>query len=144
MSTTITKPADVEHSWFIIDAQDQTLGRLATRIAVCLRGKHKPTFNTHVDTGDYVVVINAEKVKLTGNKLNAKLYHRYSGYSGGLHSLTAREVLDRDPTRVLTQAVKGMLPKNRLARQVIGKLKVYAGGEHPHIAQNPKPFPEYI
>ncbi len=144
MKTVSFNKENTEHLWYVIDAQNVVLGRMATEIANRLRGKHKPTFNTHVDTGDYVVVINAEKVKLTGNKLNAKLYHRYSGYPGGLHSLTAREVLDRDPTRVLTQAVKGMLPKNRLARQVIGKLKVYAGGDHPHAAQNPTPFPEFI
>jgi len=144
MSTTITRPATVEHDWYVIDAEDQVLGRLATRIATALRGKHKPTFQPHVDAGDFVVVVNAEKVKLTGRKLEQKEYYRYSGHPGGLKTRTAGQVLDEDPTRVITQAVKGMLPKNRLARQVIGKLKVYAGADHPHAAQQPKPFPEFI
>jgi len=144
MSTTITRPATVEHDWFVIDAEDQVLGRLATRIATALRGKHKPTFMPHVDTGDFVVVVNADKVKLTGRKLEQKEYYRYSGFPGGLKTKTAADVLENDPTRVITQAVKGMLPKNRLARQVISKLKVYAGAAHPHAAQQPKPFPEFI
>ncbi len=144
MSTTITRPANVERAWFVIDAEGQVLGRLATRIATALRGKHKPIFQPHVDTGDFVVVVNAEKVKLTGRKLEQKEYYRYSGYPGGLKVQTAAEVLERDPTRVLTQAVKGMLPKNRLARQAISKLKVYAGADHPHSAQQPKPFPDFI
>lgn len=144
MSTTITKPANVEHDWFVIDAEGEVLGRLATRIATALRGKHKPTFQPHVDTGDFVVVVNAEKVKLTGRKLAQKEYYRYSGHPGGLKVRTAGQVLEEDPTRVITQAVKGMLPKNRLARQVIGKLKVYAGADHPHAAQQPKPFPAFI
>jgi large subunit ribosomal protein L13 len=144
MSTTITRPATVERDWFVIDAEGEVLGRLATRIATALRGKHKPTFQPHVDAGDFVVVVNAEKVKLTGRKLMQKEYYRYSGYPGGLKVRTAAEVLDEDPTRVLTQAVRGMLPKNRLARQAISKLKVYAGTEHPHAAQQPKPFPDFI
>jgi large subunit ribosomal protein L13 len=144
MSTTITRPADVERGWYVIDATDQTLGRLATRIATVLRGKHKVTFQSHVDTGDFVVVVNAEKVKLTGKKLDQKFYYNYSGYSGGLKARSARELLNTYPDRVLTHAVKGMLPKNRLARQVLSKLKVYGGAEHPHDAQQPQPFPAYV
>jgi len=144
MSTTITRPADVERGWYVIDATDQTLGRLATRIATVLRGKHKVTFQSHVDTGDFVVVVNAEKVKLTGKKLDQKYYYNYSGYAGGLRARSARELLDTYPDRVLTHAVKGMLPKNRLARQVLSKLKVYGGAEHPHAAQQPQPFPAYV
>ena len=144
MSTTIARPATVQHGWFVIDAENEVLGRLATRIATVLRGKHKPTFTPHVDCGDFVVVINADKVRLTGNKLDAKQYHRYSGYPGGLRSRTAREVLDTHPERVLEAAVKRMLPKNRLSRQVFKKLKVYAGGEHPHAAQAPQQFPAHV
>ena len=144
MSTTLARPADTEHGWFVIDAQDQVLGRLATRVATVLRGKHKPTFTPHVDTGDYVVVINAANVKLTGNKLDAKKYRRYSGFIGGLKSSTAREVLEKDPTRVLRQAVKGMLPKNKLGSALISKLKIYPGAEHPHAGQQPKPFPGHV
>ena len=144
MSTTITRPADVERGWYVIDATDQTLGRLATRIATVLRGKHKVTFQSHVDTGDFVVVVNAEKVKLTGKKLDQKFYYNYSGYTGGLRARSARELLSTYPDRVLTHAVKGMLPKNRLARQVLSKLKVYGGAEHPHAAQQPQPFPAYV
>ena len=144
MATQSTKESEVNRDWFVVDAQDQTLGRIATRIATVLRGKHKVTFTPHVDTGDYVIVINADKVAFTGDKLDQKKYHRYSGYFGGLKSKTAREVLDTEPERVVTQAVKGMLPKNRLSRQVIKKLKVYAGPEHPHEGQQPKPFPETV
>lgn len=144
MSTTIAQPKDVQHGWYVIDAEGQTLGRLATRIATALRGKHKPTFTPHVDTGDHIVVVNVEKVVLTGRKLDQKFYHRYSGYPGGLRSTSARQVLAAHPERVLQAAVKGMLPKNRLARQVIKKLHLYSGGEHPHQAQQPQPFPEYI
>jgi large subunit ribosomal protein L13 len=144
MKTTITNEANVTRHWYIIDAKDQTVGRLATRIATVIRGKHKPTFSPHVDGGDYVVVINAEHVKLTGNKMDTKLYHNYSGYSGGLRSQTAREVLSKYPDRVLTAAVKGMLPKNRLSRQVIKKLKIYAGESHPHEGQQPQSFPSYV
>ena len=144
MSTTHARPQTVERDWFVIDAADQTLGRLSTRIATVLRGKHKVDFSHHVDCGDYVVVVNAEKVRLTGRKLDAKQYYRYSGYPGGLKSRTARQVLDEDPERVIRQAVKGMLPKNRLSRAVIKKLKIYPGGEHPHQAQQPQPFPEHI
>ena len=144
MKTTITNEANVTRHWYIIDAKDQTVGRLATRLAVVLRGKHKPTLSPHVDGGDYVVVINAEHLKLTGNKMDTKQYHQYSGYPGGLRSQTARELLSTYPERVLTSAVKGMLPKNRLSRQVIKKLKIYGGAEHPHDGQQPQPFPSYV
>jgi len=144
MSTYVAKPADVERSWFVVDASEFELGRLATRIATVLRGKHKPTFTPHVDGGDYVVVINADQVKLTGRKLDTKHYHSYSGYPGGLRSLDARSVRAEDPERVILQAVKGMLPKNRLSRQVITKLKVYGGADHPHGAQKPQPFPNVL
>lgn len=144
MSSTIAKPADVQHGWFVIDAENETLGRLATRIAVVLRGKHKPTFTPHVDTGDFVIVVNVEKVQLTGRKLDQKFYHNYSGYPSGLRSRNARELLATHPERVLEHAIRGMLPKNRLARQVIKKLKLYAGPNHPHVAQQPQPFPSFV
>ena len=144
MATQSTKASEVNHDWFVVDAEGQTLGRMATRIATVLRGKHKVTFTPHVDTGDYVIVINADKVALSGNKMDAKKYFRYTGYFGGLKSKTAREVVATEPERLVTQAVKGMLPKNRLSRQVIKKLKVYAGSEHPHEGQQPKPFPETV
>lgn len=144
MSTTIPNSQTVERTWYVIDAEDQILGRLATRVASVLRGKHKPTFAPHVDCGDYVVVVNADKVKLTGNKEAAKEYYRYSGYAGGLKVRTAAEVRAEEPERLITQAVKGMLPKNRLARDVISKLKVYGGGEHPHEGQKPEPFPAHV
>ena len=144
MKTTLVKPADVQREWFIVDAEGQTLGRLATRIATVLRGKHKIDFTPYVDCGDYVIVINAEKINLTGNKLDTKLYHQYSGYIGGLRSRTARDLLDTYPDRVITAAVKGMLPKNRLARQVLKKLRVYGGATHPHQGQNPQSFPSHI
>ena len=129
-------------SWYIADVDGLTLGRAATKIADVLRGKHRPTFTTHADAGDFVVVVNAEKVAVTGNKRQAKLYYRHSGYPGGLRSRTLAEQLDRRPTEVIRAAVKGMLPRNRLARQQLTKLKVYAGPEHPHEAQNPQPLPE--
>jgi large subunit ribosomal protein L13 len=144
MSTTNPTSETVERAWYVIDAEDQILGRLATRVATVLRGKHKPTFAPHVDCGDYVVVLNADKVKLSGNKEAAKEYYRYSGYSGGLKVRTAAEVRATNPERMIMQAVKGMLPKNRLAREVITKLKVYGGGEHPHAGQKPEPFPAYV
>ena len=144
MSTTIPSSESVERAWYVIDAEDVVLGRLATRVATVLRGKHKPTFAPHVDTGDYVVVVNAAKVQLTGNKDAATEYYRYSGYAGGLKVRTAAQLRDEDPERIITQAVKGMLPKNRLAREVIAKLKVYGGAEHPHGGQKPQPFPAYI
>ena len=144
MATQSTKASEVTHDWFVVDAEGQTLGRMATRIATVLRGKHKVTFTPHVDTGDYVIVINADKVTLSGDKMDSKKYYRYTGYFGGLKSKTAREVVATEPERLVTQAVKGMLPKNRLSRQVIKKLKVYAGSEHPHEGQQPKPFPETV
>lgn len=144
MSTTLARPATIERGWYLIDASGLTVGRLATRVAMVLRGKHKPTFTPYMDTGDFVVIVNAEKVVFSGRKLDQKQYHNYSGYPGGLRSRTAREVLANDPTRILTAAIKGMLPKNRLSRQVIKKLKIYAGAEHPHVAQQPQPFPAFV
>jgi len=134
------KPADVSRRWYVVDAEGQTLGRLATRIADTLRGKNKPGYTPHVDTGDFVVVVNAEKIRVTGNKLDQKRYYRHSGYPGGLRSRTLREQLERRPTEVIRKAVKGMLPRNKLANAQIRKLKVYAGAEHPHEAQNPAPL----
>ena len=129
-----------ERDWQLVDAEGKTLGRLATQIADVLRGKRKPTYTPHVDVGDFVVVINAEKIAVTGKKLDDKLYHRHSGYPGGLRTRTLREQLERRPTEVIRKAVKGMLPRNRLARAQITKLKVYAGPDHPHEAQAPKPL----
>lgn len=141
MRTYSAKPGEVSRQWYVVDASEYELGRLATRIATILRGKHKPQFTPHVDTGDFVVVVNASSVKLSGRKLETKSYHRYSGYAGGLHSIKANIVRAEDPERMIQQAVKGMLPKNRLSSQLIKKLKVYGGGEHPHAAQAPQPFP---
>ena len=140
MKTYSAKPGEVTREWYLVDADGKTLGRLATQIADTLRGKRKPQYTPHVDTGDFVVVVNAEKIQVTGNKLDQKRYYRHSGYPGGLRSRTLRDQLERRPTEVLRSAVKGMLPKNRLARQQITKLKIYAGPEHPHEAQNPKPL----
>ena len=136
------KPGEVTHGWYVVDAEGQTLGRLATRIADTLRGKGKAEYTPHVDTGDFVVVVNAEKIAVTGSKLDTKIYYRHSGYPGGIKQRTLREQLERRPTEVIRKAVKGMLPRNRLARRQITKLKVYAGPEHPHQAQNPEPLPE--
>jgi large subunit ribosomal protein L13 len=134
------KPGDVERTWHVIDATDVVLGRLATQVATLLRGKHKPTFAPHVDNGDFVIVINADKVALTGNKRETKLAYRHSGYPGGLRSVTYAELLAKRPERAIEKAVRGMLPKNSLAAQQLSKLKVYSGSEHPHAAQQPKPF----
>lgn len=134
------KPGEVERQWVVLDLDGQILGRAATEIAMILRGKKKPTFTPHVDTGDFVVVINAEKVKLTGNKLVNKRYYRHSGFIGNLKSTTAGEMLERHPDRVLREAVRGMLPKNTLGRALLKKLKIYAGPEHPHEAQKPSPI----
>jgi large subunit ribosomal protein L13 len=134
------KPGEVARDWYLVDAEGQTLGRLATRIADTLRGKGKPQYTPHVDTGDFVVVVNAEKIVVTGNKLDQKQYYRHSGYPGGLRSRSLRDQLERRPTEVLRRAVKGMLPKNRLAAKQLTKLKIYAGPEHPHEAQAPKPL----
>jgi large subunit ribosomal protein L13 len=140
MKTYSAKPGEITREWYLVDAEGKTLGRLATQIADTLRGKRKPQYTPHVDTGDFVIVVNADKIAVTGNKLDQKKYYRHSGYPGGLRERTLREQLDRRPTEVLRVAVKGMLPKNRLARQQITKLKIYAGPEHPHTAQNPRPL----
>jgi large subunit ribosomal protein L13 len=140
MKTYSAKPGEVAREWYLVDADGQTLGRLATLIADTLRGKRKPQYTPHVDTGDFVVVVNAEKIATTGSKLDQKLYHRHSGYPGGLSTRTLREQLERRPTEVLRTAVRGMLPKNRLARRQLTKLKIYAGPEHPHGPQNPRPL----
>ncbi len=140
MKTYSVKAGEIERDWYVVDAADQVLGRLATRIATVLRGKHKPIYSTHLDTGDYVVVVNAERVRLTGNKADQKEYFRHSGYMGGERFIPFRRMLDRYPDRVIKLAVKGMLPKNALGRQMLGKLRVYAGPEHPHAPQNPRPF----
>jgi len=138
--TYVAKPGEVEQNWFVVDATDKTLGRLATRIASVLRGKHKPEFTPHVDVGDFVIVVNAGKIKVTGRKLDQKLYHRHTGYPGGLRSISLREQLNRHPERVIEKAVKGMLPRGPLGRRMFKKLKVYEGTEHPHQAQQPEPL----
>jgi large subunit ribosomal protein L13 len=138
MRTYVPKEGEVTRDWVVMDAADQVLGRLATEAARILRGKHKPEFTPHLDTGDFVVIVNAERVKLTGAKLDQKVYYRHSGRPGSLKSETARERLDKYPERVIQAAVWGMLPKNRLGRKLLRKLKVYAGPEHPHAAQQPK------
>ena len=140
MKTYVATPANRQRDWYVVDADGQTLGRLATRIADTLRGKLKPEYTPHCDTGDFVVVVNAEKIVVTGKKGTDKLYWRHSGYPGGIRSRTLNEMLDRRPEEVIRKAVQGMLPRNRLARQQIRKLKVYAGPEHPHAAQQPKPL----
>lgn len=140
MKTFIAKPAEIEHSWYIVDAEGQTLGRLASQIAAVLRGKHKPIFTPHVDCGDYVIVINAEKIHVTGQRLQQKKYYRHSGYPGGLSEISLADQLERFPTRPVELAVKGMLPKNKLGRKMFKKLKVYAGSEHEHAAQQPVPM----
>jgi len=138
VKTHAVKAKEIERRWYVVDAEGKTLGRFATQVAVVLRGKHKPTFSTHLDVGDFVIVINAEKIRVTGNKLNTKRYYRYSGYLGGLKSVVLSEQLEKHPDRVITHAVKGMLPKNRLGRAMLKKLKVYAGPQHPHAAQKPE------
>jgi len=140
MKTFIAKPAEVERIWYIVDAEGQTLGRLASQIAAVLRGKHKPIFTPHVDCGDYVIVINAEKIHVTGQRLQQKKYYRHSGYPGGLSEISLADQLERFPTRPVELAVKGMLPKNKLGRKMFKKLKVYAGPEHEHAAQQPVPM----
>lgn len=138
MKTYSAKPHEVDQNWLLVDADGQTLGRMATAIATRLRGKHKAEYTSHVDTGDFVVVINAEKVKVTGNKASDKMYHSHSGYPGGLKSISFEKLIDRTPERVIQLAVKGMLPRTPLGRAMFKKLKVYAGSEHPHSAQQPK------
>ncbi len=137
-TTQSAKPLEIERDWYVIDAQGQTLGRLATKVATILRGKNKPIFTPHVDCGDYVIIVNAAKVHVTGRKMIQKKYYRHSGYPGGFSEITLRDQLQTFPNRVLEAAVRGMLPKNRLGRQMFKKLKVYAGPEHPHQAQQPK------
>ena len=136
--TTSVRNQDVERAWYVVDAYDQVVGRLASQVACILRGKHKPQFTPHVDTGDYVIIVNADRVVFSGNKENAKLYYRYSGYPGGLRSRSAREVRRRQPEHLLRHAIKGMLPKGPLGRQMLKKLKVYSGSDHPHKAQQPQ------
>ena len=140
MPTYSPKPGDITRAWHVIDAEDVVLGRLATEVATLLRGKHKPTFAPHADTGDFVVIVNAEKVALTGNKREQKFAYRHSGYPGGLRKRSFGELLDTRPERLLEKVVKGMLPKNKLGRAQAKKLKVYAGPQHPHAAQQPQPY----
>jgi large subunit ribosomal protein L13 len=138
--TFTAKTAEIEREWYVVDAEGQTLGRLASRIAPIIRGKHKPIYTPHLDCGDYVIVINADKVRVTGQKMERKFYYHHSGYPGGLKGISLRDQLATYPERVLQSAVKGMLPKNKLGRRMIKKLKVYAGDSHPHEAQQPKPL----
>jgi large subunit ribosomal protein L13 len=140
MTTVSAKPSEVRREWYLVDADGKTLGRLASELARRLRGKHKPQYTPHVDTGDYVVVINAGKVRVTGNKRQDKMYHRHTGYIGNLKSINLEKLLDKAPERVITQAVKGMMPRGPLGRAMMGKLRVYAGPEHRHAAQQPKPL----
>ncbi|NDJ77014.1 MAG: 50S ribosomal protein L13 [Chloroflexi bacterium] len=138
MKTYTPKPEDIEREWFVVDAKDKTLGRLATQIATILRGKHKPIFSPHVDVGDFVIVLNCDQIRVTGRKLDQKKYYRHSGYPGGLTTITLRQQLEKHPERVLHAAVRGMLPKNKLGRKMIKKLKLYTTDTHPHEAQKPK------
>ncbi len=138
MKTFMAKKDEIERKWYVVDASDKIVGRLATKIATILRGKHKPVYTPHVDTGDFVVVVNAEKVKFTGNKLDQKMYFRHTGYIGGLKERTAKEMLEKNPEEIIRHAVKGMLPKGRLGRELLKKLKIYRGSNHPHEAQQPE------
>lgn len=138
MKTFSAKKNEIERKWYVVDAEDKVLGRMASRIAIRLRGKHRPIYTPHVDTGDFIVVINAEKVRLTGKKLKQKVYYRHSGYPGGIKSITAEKLQEKKPADLVRLVVKGMLPKNSLGRAMIKKLKVYAGGTHPHAAQKPE------
>jgi large subunit ribosomal protein L13 len=140
MKTVSMRAQDVQHSWFLVDAQDKTLGRLATEIALRLRGKHKPQYTPHVDTGDFIVVINAEKVRVTGAKVTDKIYYRHSGHPGGIKGTSFERMRDTYPERIIEAAVKGMLPRNPLGRAMFKKLKIYAGDQHPHSAQQPVPL----
>ena len=140
MKTFSAKPAEVRRDWYVVDATNKTLGRLSTEIALRLRGKHKPEYTPHVDTGDYIVVVNAEKVRVTGNKLKDKMYHHHTGYIGNLKSIPLEKMLDEHPERVIEKAVKGMLPRGPLGRQMYSKLRVFAGPEHTHAAQQPIPL----
>lgn len=138
MKSYMAKASTVDRKWYVVDAEGQTLGRMASQIAHILRGKHKPIYTPHVDTGDFVIVVNADKINVTGNKGTQKMYRRHSGYPGGLKSITFNEMMEKDPTRAIYFAVKGMLPHNRLGRAMLKKLKVYAGPDHPHAAQMPE------
>ena len=138
MKSFMANPSNIEHKWYVVDAADKTLGRLAAEVAKVLRGKHKPTFTPHMDTGDHVIIINADKVVLTGKKLTHKIYFRHSGYNGGTTFTPAGQMMEKFPERVIEHAVRGMLPKNRLGEQMYRKLNVYAGPEHPHAAQQPE------
>lgn len=140
MSTFSAKPTDIKHDWYVVDAEGLVLGRLASQVAQILRGKHKPIYTPHMDTGDFVVVINAEKVRLTGNKAESKSYFRHTGYPGGTRTTSYKQMMDKYPERIIQKAVKGMVPHNRLGRQIMKKLKVYAGPNHEHEAQQPKPL----
>ena len=140
MKTYVVTPSDVEREWFVVDATGETLGRLASKIAPILRGKHKPIFTPRMDVGDYVIVVNAEKVAVTGRKRQEKMYYHHTQYPGGFRAMTLEEMLDKHPTRVVKYAVRGMLPKNRLGEAILKKLKVYAGDSHPHQAQQPQPL----
>jgi len=140
MKTFSAKPADVRRDWYVVDASGKTLGRLSTEIARRLRGKHKPEYTPHVDTGDYIVVVNAEKIRVTGNKLKDKMYHHHTGYIGNLKSINLEKLLDEAPERAIQYAVKGMLPRGPLGRKMLGKLRVFAGPEHTHAAQQPIPL----
>ncbi len=138
MKTYSVKESEVTHDWYVVDAAGQNLGRLSSQVAAVLRGKHKPTFTPHMDTGDFVIIVNAEKIEVTGKRADDKMYYRFSGYPGGMKSINLRGQLATHPERVLIDSIKGMLPHNRLGRAMFKKLKVYAGPEHPHAAQNPK------
>ena len=140
MKSFVAKPADIERKWYVIDANGQTLGRLASQVAMILRGKHKPIYTPHVDCGDHVIVINADKVVLTGKKQDQKVYYRYSGYIGGLKETSARDMLANKPEKMVYEAVKGMMPKNSLGRQMLTKLRVFKGAEHEHAAQKPEAY----
>lgn len=144
MRTHSVSAKDITREWFVVDAEGQTLGRLATRIATVLRGKHKPTYTPHLDVGDHVIVINADKIVMSGNKADQKLYHAHSGFPGGLRSVPFATMLEKKPTDIVEKAVKGMLPKNKLGNAMGKKLKVYAGPEHPHAAQQPQPLPDHV
>ncbi len=140
MKTFSARKEDVKHGWYVVDATDKTLGRFSTEIANRLRGKHKAEYTPHVDTGDYIVVVNAEKIRVTGNKATDKTYYHHTGYPGGIKSISFEKLIDKAPERVIQMAVKGMMPKNKLSRAMLSKLKVYAGNEHPHTAQQPQPL----
>ncbi len=139
-TTYVTKEEDIQREWYVVDADGRTLGRVASEVARILRGKHKPIYSPSVDTGDYVIVVNAERIRVTGRKLDDKMYYRHSGYPGNLKAINLRDLLQKHPSRVIEKAVRGMLPRNRLGRRMFKKLRVYAGSDHPHAAQKPKPL----